>query len=90
MPDLRSLSRMTMRGHPVIPLDSAEASHVSGFCRNDNRKVFNRQVNKISGAKRLKTFRQFHFSHFTLNFFLSGSKALEARPQFCQWAQQRQ
>ena len=45
MPDLRSLSRITMRGHPVIPLDSAIASQVPGFRRNDKRKVFIRRFN---------------------------------------------
>ena len=46
MPDLRSLSRFAMRGHPEVSLDSAEASQVSGLRRNDKRKVFNRRFNK--------------------------------------------
>jgi hypothetical protein len=45
MPDLRSLSRIAMRGHPVIALDSAKASQVPGFRRNDKPGVFNRRIN---------------------------------------------
>ena len=33
--------------HPVIPLDSADASQVPGFRRNDNRGVFNRRFNTL-------------------------------------------
>ncbi len=45
MPDLRSLSRITMRGHPVLPLDSAVLLYEPGLRRNDKHKVFIRRFN---------------------------------------------
>ena len=46
MPGLRSLSRIAMRGHPVMVLDSAVLLYEPGLRRNDKIKVVNCQVNK--------------------------------------------